>query len=152
MSQDRDTFRRSAADIGAGEGPLNEALDDLESIIGPGNADGGGSSGIGNDGKRDPPSASARASDPRPGGEPAPRSRASIPGSTSSRPDTDLADARACNRVAERLANELEIILNARLESAVREALADARREVHEHVAIVLPELLEEILNDGERR
>ncbi len=48
-------------------------------------------------------------------------------------------------RVAERLASEIEIIVNDSIERAVGEALADAQARIRDHLAIVLPEIVEEL-------
>jgi len=47
--------------------------------------------------------------------------------------------------VAERLASEIEIIVNDRIERAIGEALADTQTRVREHLAIVLPEIVDEL-------
>ncbi|MCP5149325.1 MAG: hypothetical protein H6983_12570 [Ectothiorhodospiraceae bacterium] len=54
-------------------------------------------------------------------------------------------EARALERVAVRLASEIEVILNARIETAVTEALEDVRRQVRNHIEIILPEILDEL-------
>lgn len=130
MGQDRDARRRSATEDGSVDGSLDAALDNLESFI-----------------ERRRPDSSA-ASDEHDHSASGPSAGAAVDAVPERRPFE--VSASACHRIAERLASEVEVIVNARLESAVRDALADARREVRNHVAIVLPELLEDILNDDE--
>ena len=58
-------------------------------------------------------------------------------------------DPELCRRIAERLASEVEVIVNTRMESAVRKALDDAQRQLRDHLYIVLPELLEDLLHSS---
>ena len=53
--------------------------------------------------------------------------------------------AELCRRIAERLASEMEILVNDRLEQAMKEALGDAQRSIRNHLDIVLPEIVEEL-------
>lgn len=57
----------------------------------------------------------------------------------------DLDDDEACRKLAERLANEIEVIVQARVEAAVLEAAGDIREQVRTHLEIMLPELIEEL-------
>jgi hypothetical protein len=51
----------------------------------------------------------------------------------------------ACRKLAERLANEIEVIVQARTETAVQEAAEDIREQVRNHLEIMLPELIEDL-------
>ncbi len=53
--------------------------------------------------------------------------------------------ADACRKLAERLANEIEVIVQARIEAAVQEAAGDIREQVRNHLEIMLPELIEDL-------
>ena len=64
----------------------------------------------------------------------------------------DLDDDEACRKVAERLANEIEVIVQARVEAAVLEAAGDIREQVRMHLEIMLPELIEELNALGRRQ
>ena len=59
--------------------------------------------------------------------------------------------AEACRRLAERLANEIEVIVQARIETAVHEAGEDIREQVRNHLEIMLPELIEDLTALGRR-
>ena len=48
----------------------------------------------------------------------------------------------------ERLASEIEVIMVARLENALREASEEIRRQVRNHIEIVLPEILDELARE----
>ncbi len=65
-------------------------------------------------------------------------------------PDPD--DDEACRKLAERLANEIEVIVQARVEAAVLEAAGDIREQVRTHLEIMLPELIEELYAPGRRQ
>jgi actin-like ATPase involved in cell morphogenesis len=58
----------------------------------------------------------------------------------------------ACRKLAERLANEIEVIVQARIETAVQEAAEDIREQVRNHLEIMLPELIEDLNALGRRR
>ena len=57
-----------------------------------------------------------------------------------------------CRRLTERLANEIEVLIQARIETAVQEAAGDLREQVRNHLEIMLPEILEELNALGRRR
>ena len=57
-----------------------------------------------------------------------------------------------CRRLTERLANEIEVLVQARVETAVAEAAHDIREQVRNHLEIMLPEILEELNALGRRR
>ena len=116
---------------------LNEALDDLEHML---------------DG-RQMPSATAVPSEGSPSAEKTPP----IPvledvvvlgqDVKGDRDELDLYDI-ARRRVAERLASEIDVIVNAELEMALKRACANIRRRVHEHIDIILPEILNDSAED----
>ncbi len=61
-------------------------------------------------------------------------------------PDHEAEESEELSRrVAERLASEIEIIVNDSIERAIAEALADAQARIRDHLAIVLPEIVEEL-------
>lgn len=62
-----------------------------------------------------------------------------------------LEDDEAYRKLAERLANEIEIIVQARVEQALQEASKDIREKVRNHLEIMLPELVEELNALGRR-
>ena len=64
----------------------------------------------------------------------------------------NLDDDEACRKLAERLANEIEIIVQARVEAAVHEAAVDIREQVRNHLEIMLPEIIEELYALGRRQ
>jgi hypothetical protein len=66
------------------------------------------------------------------------------PASTRIRP-TDPAAADFRRRVVERLASEIEVIVHSRVERALASAAEDIRKQVREHIAIILPEILDEL-------
>jgi hypothetical protein len=60
-------------------------------------------------------------------------------------------DDEAYRKLAERLANEIEVIVQARVEEALQEASKDIREQVRNHLEIMLPELVEELNALGRR-
>ena len=60
--------------------------------------------------------------------------------------------AQACRKLTERLANEIEVIVQARIETAVQEAAEDIREQVRNHLEIMLPEIIEELNALGRRQ
>ena len=66
--------------------------------------------------------------------------------------EPDLADDEACRKLAERLANEIEVIVQARVEAAVHVAAKDIQKQVRNHLEIMLPEILEELYVLGRRQ
>lgn len=64
----------------------------------------------------------------------------------------NLDDDEACRKLAERLANEIEVIVQARVEAAVHEAAVDIREQVRNHLEIMLPEIIEELYALGRRQ
>lgn len=149
---------------GAVDSPLNEALDDLEQILDPRREP--SSAG-------DVPDVSEAAfpipvADDAPGesgeggdvGEPAyiiplledvvlpgtVVNELATPDDTSPDPVTAAADDHHYqDRVARRLASEIEIIVDTQIEAAMRQASEEIRRQVTAHIQIVLPELLEDL-------
>ena len=59
--------------------------------------------------------------------------------------EADEGDAEVCRRLVERLANEIEIIVQTRIEAAVQDAADDIREKIRNHLDIMLPEILEEL-------
>ena len=60
-------------------------------------------------------------------------------------------EAETCGKLVERLANEIEVIVQARVEAAVRKAAEDIREQVRDHLEIMLPEIIEELNALGRR-
>jgi len=62
------------------------------------------------------------------------------------RPSPDLSpeEAALCRRVAARLASEIDVIVQARLERTLETARHEIRKEVRKHIAITLPELIQD--------
>ena len=55
-------------------------------------------------------------------------------------------------RLAARLASEIEVIVYDRLERAIEQAKDDLREQVRNHLDIILPEIVEDILQQRQRR
>ena len=137
MNQNPGDDERSEGNAGT-DAPLHEALDDLENMLGPHGVTAPGSKGT-------PPGIA-----PRAGTEPG--SASGIAASPERAPGMPLApagaaetgdwDAALYRATAQRLASELEIIVNARLEAALARAGEEIRREVRNHIEIVLPEIV----------
>jgi hypothetical protein len=49
-------------------------------------------------------------------------------------------------RMAERLANEIEVIVQARMEEAIQNAIPEIREQVRNHLDIILPEIVDDML------
>ena len=153
------SYARPGADPVDAEESLSEALSGLERILVQRQ-------------RRDPPDAQPRAreSAPRPraidddaqytipmlndvvvpGGEAPPVSAA--PGPDAAPAEPGLEEEELCRRLTERLANEIEVLVQARVETAVQEAAGDIREQVRNHLEIMLPEILEELNAIGRRR
>jgi hypothetical protein len=56
-----------------------------------------------------------------------------------------IESADLSRRVAQRLASEIEIIVSDRIEQAIEQALAQAQQRIRDHLAIVLPEIVDEL-------
>ena len=67
-------------------------------------------------------------------------------------PESGFEEEELCRRITERLANEIEVLIQARMETAVQEAAGDIREQVRNHLEIMLPEILEELNALGRRR
>jgi len=67
-------------------------------------------------------------------------------------PEAGPEEEELCRRLTERLANEIEVLVQARIETAVQEAAGDIREQVRNHLEIMLPEILEELNALGRRR
>ena len=59
--------------------------------------------------------------------------------------EAGVEQAQAYQKLTERLANEIEVIVQARVETAVQEAAEDIREQVRNHLEIMLPEIIEEL-------
>ena len=55
-------------------------------------------------------------------------------------------------RLAARLASEIEVLVYDRVEQAIEQAKDDIREQVRNHLDIILPEIVEEILQQRHRR
>lgn len=66
-------------------------------------------------------------------------------------PGASIEDEEAYAKFAERLANEIEVIVQARVEAAVNHAAKDIREQVRNHLEIMLPEIIEELKPPGRR-
>jgi hypothetical protein len=60
-------------------------------------------------------------------------------------PAPDIEETEAYRKLAERLANEIEVIVQARVEAAVQKAAQDIREQVRNHLEIMLPEIIEDL-------
>ena len=132
---------------GGGDAPLHEALDDLEHMIGPGGIPVTGRS-VAPAGRvpHDALQAPETAGFGPPMGE-----SAGAPLRPAEPADTTGAegwDPTLYRMAAERLASELEIIMNARLEAALARLGEDLRRELQNHIEIVLPEIVSTLADD----
>lgn len=58
----------------------------------------------------------------------------------------DMDEASLRSRLADRLASEVEVMVQARLEDALMAVCADIRRQVRNHMDIVLPEIVDNML------
>ena len=147
----------SAGSVSRGEAPtppedasLNEALDDLETML-----------------ERRGGPASAGDSSSSPPADPVPAGAEQytipllddvvVPGDVRSFgepraerwPGTE--DPQLSQQVAERLASEIEVIMNTRLEQVLAAASEDIRGQIRNHIEIVLPEILEELALERRR-
>ena len=136
-------------DAGSGtDVPLNEALDDLEDILGPRGKSTSGRNVAPDDRGSHPAS---RPEGPADGEAPADATLGGAPHARAehARDALDGTWDRALYRMtAERLASELEIIMNARLEAALAHVGEDLRRELRNHIEIVLPEIVSTLADD----
>jgi hypothetical protein len=66
--------------------------------------------------------------------------------------ETGVDEEEVCRKLSERLANEIEVIVQARIETAVQEAAEDIREQVRNHLEIMLPEIIEELNALGRRQ
>jgi hypothetical protein len=60
-------------------------------------------------------------------------------------PTPEIEETEAYRKLAERLANEIEVIVQARVEAAVQKAAEDIREQVRNHLEIMLPEIIEDL-------
>ena len=132
---------------GGGDAPLHEALDDLEHMIGPGGIPVAGRS-VASAGRvpHDASQAPETAGFAPPTGEtPGAPLRPAEPTDTTG---VEAWDPALYRMAAERLASEVEIIVNARLEAALARLGEDLRRELRNHIEIVLPEIVSTLADD----
>ena len=132
----------------AADAPLHEALDDLESMLRPGTT-------ISALGYRQIPARRMRFADldPEMPAEPAFDLGESPPAAHTSPAAPDPAGDESPEEefyrlVAARLASELEIIVNARLEAALERLGEELRHELQNHIEIVLPEIVSALAGD----
>jgi hypothetical protein len=61
---------------------------------------------------------------------------------------------QACRLLVARIANEIEVIVQSRIEAALQSATDEIRQQVKNHIEIMLPEILDEITHErgGEER
>ena len=138
------------------DGPLNDALDQLESMLDPGR---------GSSAEMDP----VVEASPQPAGDEGysiplledvvvPGTAPEAATGEGTRTAGSSGDSRACDdrvttlddlhcqrMVAERLASEIEVIVGARIEAAVQQASEEIRRQVMQHIQIMLPEILADL-------
>ena len=132
---------------GCADAPLHEALDDLEHMLEPGGIPVAGQAATPADRAALPASrlreTTASEVPPEETLE-APHRPASPVGPVG----TEAWDTALYRMSAERLASELEIIMNARLESALVRLGEDLRRDLRNHIEIVLPEIVATLADD----
>lgn len=60
----------------------------------------------------------------------------------------------ACRLLVAKIANEIEVIVQARIEAALQSATDEIRKQVKNHIEIMLPEILDEIAQEraGKRK
>lgn len=54
----------------------------------------------------------------------------------------------ACRLLVARIANEIEVIVQSRIEAALQSATDEIRQQVRNHIEIMLPEILDEIMQE----
>jgi hypothetical protein len=133
----------------AAEESLNKALDDLERIL---------------EQQKDAPEPEAVEATPtKPGGQydipllndvivpeddavEAPAEPYDPPTAPPGSPEYD----EASRLLAARIASEIEVIVQSRIEAALEKATVEIRQQVKNHIEIMLPEILDEIIRDQE--
>ena len=58
----------------------------------------------------------------------------------------------ACRLLVAKIANEIEVIVQARIEAALQSATDEIRKQVKNHIEIMLPEILDEIAQERGRK
>lgn len=58
----------------------------------------------------------------------------------------------ACKLLVAKIANEIEVIVQSRIEAALQSATDEIRKQVKNHIEIMLPEILDEITQERERK
>ena len=157
---DKDTPDKTAGGIRQGAGPtaaeesLSDALNGLEQILEHRQAPPAGTRGP--DGNQH-----AAAADPQYAmpvlGEVVVPGDDDPPGQTPERDpgeafQSNIEDDEAYQKLSQRLANEIEVIVRARVEAAVHEAAEDIREQGRNHLEIMLPEIIEELNVLGRRQ
>lgn len=56
-----------------------------------------------------------------------------------------------CQMLVTRIASEIEVIVQSRIEAALENATDEIRQQVRNHIEIMLPEILEEIIHSRDR-
>jgi hypothetical protein len=149
-----DAFHRGAS-TSAAEESLSDALNGLEQILE--NRQGASSTAESSDeSRRIPANEDSQYTIPLLHDVVVPGSGGSVDQSAEAHPGEargpNLDDDEACLKLAERLANEIEVIVQARVEAAVREAAEDIHEQVRNHLEIMLPEIIEEFCALGRRQ
>ena len=135
------------SDTGGGDAPLHEALDDLEHMLGPGGIPATGRSvatagRVPHDASHAPESTGFNSPEEEiPGASLRPADAAGATG-------VEAWDPARYRLAAERLASEVEIIMNARLEAALARLGEELRRDLRNHIEIVLPEIVSTLADD----
>ncbi len=127
---------------GAADAPLHEALDDLESMLGPG----GIPAPAGRIAHRDPEQEESAGFGARPEEASGLAPRPAAPFGAAG---VEAREAELYRLAALRLASELEIIMNARLESTLERLGEELRRDLENHIEIVLPEIVSALSDAG---
>ena len=127
----------------AADAPLHEALDDLEHMLGPGGIPAAGSKAAPAGRETHGVSHAQGATEPESAAQET--LHLALPAGTEGSESWDPALYRMA---AQRLASELEIIMNARLEAALARLGEDLRRELQNHIEIVLPEIVSNLAAD----
>lgn len=58
----------------------------------------------------------------------------------------------ACRLLVAKIANEIEVIVQSRIEAALQSATDEIRQQVKNHIEIMLPEILDEIAHERSRK
>ena len=135
------------SDAGGDDAPLHEALDDLEHMLRPGGIPATGRSvapagRVPHDASHAPESAAFTSPAQEMPGAPL------RPAGSDDTTSVEAWDPAPYRMAADRLASEVEIIMNARLEAALARLGEDLRRDLRNHIEIVLPEIVSTLADD----